>query len=362
MLSAELSRDCGMPEDVRIGRESEHTGRWLPAACLTACIMVSLFLTAFVLSAAEVDSITPRALGISLPDSRAEINAIFTTRLQEGVRNANPDPGKFSSVLPDAMCDEEALYSELRKAIFQSMTASLGLKGYGLDKDLRELLAARSFGVDLHDSVYRDITYLEGLSLNLKELSRVVDIDGHLVGLDKIGHFFAEGWAYFERSEKDEEALQWGKAQEEGLFGKVTTGVFSYGDLVANFNGYRFWIRVLARQNDPLLGLIANLLREPYVQCRFQLLASIRHWRWIRQWEYGGGFDIGEYVDGMWDEANNCNSYRNEEIAGKVLQRMKEAYPAYSCPLNVQLCREAGDKYGSYAVWLLHPRCLEAGI
>jgi len=350
------------------GKLSDNVrGSWPPgrsrllrsAFIRTVCTVVFCLLQVLTLAAAEVDSITPRAKGISLADSRTAINGIFDARLQEGVDNANPGPDELDSVPAGDMCDEETLYHELRKAIFQSVTASLGLKGYGLDKDLRKLLAADSYGVELAESVYRDITYLEGFSLNLKELSRIVNIDGHLIGLDKLGHFFAEGYQYFVLSVANEDAVAWGRDQEDGLFGKVTTGVFSYGDLVANFNGYRFWNRVLAKQPDPLLGWFANLLTGPYVRCRLQVLASIRYRRLIRLWEYDGGFDIGDYVDGAWDEANNCNSYKNEEIAEKVALRSKEAYPDYVCPLDPRQCLAARNKYGSYAVRLLHPACLD---
>jgi hypothetical protein len=263
------------------------------------------------------------------------------------------------------MCDEEELYRELRKAIFQSATASLGLKGYGLDQNLRTLLAGKSYGVPLAVSIYRDINYFEGISLNLKELSRVVNIDGHLVGLDKLGHFFAEGWEYFEKVGEPggslKASLRWGRELEEGLFGEATTGILSYSDMVANFNGYRFWGRVLGKQDDPLLNRFRNLLTRPYVRCRFQLLPSLRYGRWIRQWEFSDDFDIGEYVDGAWDEANNCNDYRNEEIRGKVMTRSHDIYPDFHCPWQVEQCLAARKKYGQYAVPLLYPQCYAAG-
>ena len=75
----------------------------------------------------------------------------------------------------------------------------------------------------MNDSIYRDIDYIEGLSLNLKELSDVVNINGYLVGLDKIGHFFAQGWQYFELTDRDKQTLDqataWGRQKEAGLFG-----------------------------------------------------------------------------------------------------------------------------------------------
>ena len=208
--------------------------------------------------AAEIDSVTPRKL--KLDNSLAIINTIFNQRMQEAIQKANAQQDDIEDNYEDEdieesenrFCDEEALYSELRKAIYQSYTASWGLKGYDLDLQLRRLLSRQSYSLSLNDSIYRDIDYLEGFSLNMKELSDVVNINGHLIGLDKIGHFFAEGWQYFELTEFEnqniEQALDWGKRQEAGKFGYSTTGIFSFADLIANFNGWRFWNKVLLRR------------------------------------------------------------------------------------------------------------------
>jgi len=187
----------------------------------TLFILISTFI--FQVSfAAEIDSVTPRKL--KLDNSLTIINEIFNQRLQEGVEKANAHRDYIEDideyVDKDNFCDEEVLYTELRKAIYQSFTASWGLKGYDLDKQLRSLLTRQSYSLSLNDSIYRDIDYIEGFSLNLKELSDVVNINGFVIGLDKLGHFFAEGWQYFElthyENQRIEQALEWGKQQEAG--------------------------------------------------------------------------------------------------------------------------------------------------
>jgi hypothetical protein len=199
-------------------------------------ILISTFL--FQASfAAEIDSVTPRKL--KLDNSLTIINSIFNQRMQEGIQKANAKQDNIEDIEKGEFCDEEVLYTELRKAIFQSFTASWGLKGYELDKQLRSLLSKQSYSLSLNDSIYRDINYVEGFSLNIKELSDVVNINSHLIGLDKMGHFFAEGWKYFELTQFDDhsidKALEWGKQQETGKFGYTTTGIFSFSDLAANF-------------------------------------------------------------------------------------------------------------------------------
>ncbi len=313
--------------------------------------------------AAEIDSVTPRK--IKLDNSLTIINTIFNQRIQEGVQKANAQQdgiADFEDVEEYASCDEEVLYTELRKAIFQSFTASWGLKGYDLDKQLRSFLVRQSYSLSLNDSIYRDIDYIEGFSLNLKELSDVVNINGHLVGLDKIGHFFAEGWQYFELTHYDDQtidqALEWGRQQEAGKFGYSTTGIFSFADLVANFNGWRFWNKVLLKENDPLKGVFANFFDRPYISCDIQIIASIKGMKIVKAWEQNTEFDLSDFIDGTWDEGNNCNSYDDPIIENKVSTRIKNVSPDFSCPFIAEYCLEAQEKYGYYAKHVLHPYCL----
>ena len=229
---------------------------------------------------------------------------------------------------------------------------------------MRELLKKQSYSLSLNDSIYRDIDFLEGFSLNLKELSDVVNINGYLIGLDKIGHFFSEGWRYFELTRDEgqnlEQALDWGKKQEVGKFGYSTTGIFSFADLTANFNGWRFWNRVLLKQDDPLTGVIANFFNRPYVSCKIQIMDSIKNKKLIRAWEYNTRFDLSDYLDGAWDEGNNCNSYETPVIEEKVMSRIRNVDPDFHCPFIPGNCVQARKKYGYYAKYLLHPACLTA--
>jgi hypothetical protein len=318
-------------------------------------------------SAAEIDSVTPRK--IRLDDSLETINRIIDQRIQAAVKNANAyreyieEIDEYLEV--DDECNEDVLYSELRKSLFQSYIVSWGLKGYELDMQFRRLLAGQSYSLSLNDSIYRDIDYLEGFSLKLKELSDVVNIDGHLIGLDKIGHFFAEGWQYFELSryegESMEQVIEWGRQQEAGKYGYVTTGIFSYADLTANLNGWRFWNKVLLDEDDPLKSWIANIFYRPYISCDIQIIESIKSIKVVRAWQHNKRFDLSAYIDGAWDEANNCNSYADPVIEAKVMARIKNIDADFSCPIEPEHCSQAREKYRRYAKHVLHPYCMIAG-
>lgn len=312
-----------------------------------------------VATAAEVDSVSTR--NIVLKDSLAALDELVNRRIQAGVDEANRRRDNYSRMGSDDFCDEEILYDELRKSIFDSFTASWGLKGFSLDKQLREILHRQSYELPLRESIYRDISLEEGISLNLKALTNVARVDGYLIGFDKIGHFFSEGWQYFNlvhfRESSLDEALHWGTMREQGRYGFTTTGIFSYADLVANFNGYRFWSRVRKAEKDPV-SWYKSVLQRPYVRCKLQIVDSIRYRKMVRVWEVDSLFNFSEYIDGVWDEGTNCNSYKTTVIEEKVQKRIEEVAPGFRCPELVQECRLAQKRYGTYSRDILHPSCL----
>lgn len=327
--------------------------------------LVTGILLSTLLKAAEIDSFSDR--NTLRPDAAEAINAIVNARLQEGVDNANllERANAFDRV-PDAICNTNTLYTELRKAIFQSFTASWGLKGYSLDQQLREALVDYSVHRAVSDSIYRDLGYLDAPSLKLKGLSDVVWLNRNLIGLDKLGHFFAEGWHYFEMTQNGEhslnDAMAWGREQEEGKFGLVTTGVFSYADLTANFNGWRFWNQIQNQQNDPLKGFWGNLFSDRQISCSLQVMESIKNRKLVYAWELKHTFEIRDYVDSAWDEGQNCSRFVNSTLTASVRQRIDEQMPGHQCPLTPKACNQAAIRYGPWRSELLHPACLDAGL
>lgn len=324
---------------------------------------------------AEIDSVTPRA--IALEDGVGKLNRITNSRFQEGVERANDEQlGDIEATEPGEFCDEELLYDSLRKAIFQTRSAGVGsLKGYALDKQLRVLLDQFSYALPLELSIMKDWTYPDGYSVKLKGLSSVMNTDGHLIGVDKLGHFFAEGWSYFNRAylngEGIGEAMAWGIEKERGNFGYTTTGIFSYADLVANFGGMRFWNRILLKNRDPLRNYSEGIFDTAYVKCEYKFIKTIAHlhqqnWNFkefklVKAWKINRRFDLRDYLDGTWDEGVNCNSYASTDLEEKIAKRIQQADPRFKCPIKPIECLEAQDKYGRYAKKLLHPNCLVKG-
>ena len=98
---------------------------------------------------------------------------------------------------------------------------------------------------------YQRESVFRGLSFPyILPMSRTIRVGEVYTGIDKIGHFFGYGRRYFHRYLEhrqagltDEEAMQrivrWGILHEGVFVGKVVDGIFSHGDLEANFQGFR---------------------------------------------------------------------------------------------------------------------------
>ncbi len=292
--------------------------------------------------AAEIDSVTFRQT--RLHNASRAMNARANGFLETAVDRANAR-GRG--------CNEELLYFEIRRAIAAPFV------GHHLAEALEEADDLDRRHIALSDSVYRDLGLLDAISVHLKNLSAVVQIDNHRVGVDKFGHFFVQGFAYFERAYLEgmglEAALAWGEQTERSYYGLYTTGIYSYADLAANFEGMRFWLRVLGHDRDPLeRGWLFN---RPYIRCARRFWSREPYWRVQRT------VRLEKYVTAAWDEGNNCCRFRNPDLAALVAARVAEREAlegeSYACPLDSEACARARKRFGIHAAHLLHPRCLE---
>jgi len=83
-------------------------------------------------------------------------------------------------------------------------------------------------------------------------ISPTVNMYGSEFGTDKIAHLFQQGYTYYKiyhralaegatREEATAKAVRWGQKSERTFFGTLVAGVYSNGDLVANYVGLRFY-------------------------------------------------------------------------------------------------------------------------
>ena len=142
------------------------------------------------------------------------------------------------------------------------------------------------------ESIIGDFPLFAGRVAVLFGFGPTINIGGHYVGTDKIGHFFSQGRKFYRRyrrSGSETQAARWSVVTETGLFGSLTTGVRSNADLVANYEGYRFYRSLL---HDGVVGAKPAIYRRESGG-----LVQQRPFTWR------------DHVNAFWDEALNPNVY-----------------------------------------------------
>lgn len=154
-------------------------------------------------------------------------------------------------------------------------------------------------------SIYHDLPVRAVRVAALFGIGPSFRIGDALVGSDKIGHFLSQGrkfWQRWKRQADEAGPAQTSARVEGGIFGGVTTGAYSNADIVANYEGYRFY-RSLFED-----GVVAG---KP----------AILRWdgdRWIVQ----RPFDWNDHVNAYWDEALNPNGY-SRSLRQAMAQRLQ---------------------------------------
>jgi len=119
-----------------------------------------------------------------------------------------------------------------------------------------------------------------------------IKLNGQLIGSDKMGHFLSQGRKFYRRymrSGDESKAAEHSAYTERAIFGQMTTGVYSNADLVANYEGYRFYRSLF--EDDIVAGK--------------QAIVAWEDGRWIVQ----RSFTWADHVNEYWDEALNVNHY-----------------------------------------------------
>ncbi len=143
-----------------------------------------------------------------------------------------------------------------------------------------------------HDSIYSHQPLLATRVAGLFGVGPTMKINQVLVGTDKLGHFLSQGRKFYRRWVKmgdESKAAEHSAYTERAIFGQMTTGSYSNADLVANYEGYRFY---------------RSLFEDNVVPGKPAILAWDKD-HWIMQ----RPFDFADHVNDYWDEALNINDY-----------------------------------------------------
>jgi hypothetical protein len=273
-----------------------------------------------------------------LEDSKDFINAKFNDYFQQAIDETNQYRKR---------CSTKELYDQLtdrfRNHVFDEFT-----------KWLSKTDEIPMIETSVTESIYKDFNFFQSViqggyaRIFFDPTASVINFNGIKIGNDKFEHMMGSGFNYFEtyylENEPIQEVLEMGWKAETGLLGSLLTGVMSYGDMAANFQGMRFWNHVLQRGMDPLGKNIG-----PYVKCE--------SYEWVQVKKV----DLAHYVGPEHDEANNCSRFRTRKMLKDVLNRLSEYKEhdafrrTYKCPMEPEKIKAAQSLYGpKLSPWLIN--------
>ena len=182
------------------------------------------------------------------------------------------------------------------------------------------------------ESIYADMPIWSIRAVYVFGLGQTLSINDQLIGSDKISHFLSQGWKFYKRYQKsgsEASAAKRGVTTERAIFGAGSTGSFSNADLVANFEGYRFYRSLF--EDDVIDGKPAILRWENGVG-------------WVMQRQ----FDWADHVNPYWDEALNMNSY-DVLLRGRMHKKFVSLCPQYWQDPAIYRIENEDELRGRYA-------------
>lgn len=162
-----------------------------------------------------------------------------------------------------------------------------------------------------YQSIYRGHPIWATRVAGLFGTGPTIKINGHFVGSDKLGHFLSQGrkfWKRYLRYQDEARAAEHSAFTERAIFGQLTTGVYSNADLVANYEGYRFY---------------RSLFEDNVVPGKPAILA----WK-DGAWTVQRPFTWADHVNAYWDEALNINHF-DKLLYPHMKERLEEFCPDY---------------------------------
>lgn len=278
-------------------------------------------------NATEVDNFTDR--DPLLKDATIQLNNLMLGYFNEAIRIANEKNS----------CDSKIITQSLREI------------SYNFGWEQIELDITKSFLIDKRrslreNSIYQNVSFSDAWALWMAKLGFIMRVNDFFIGSDKLGHFMQQGYYYFEyvylKNNTLQNALDYGDMTERTYYGLETTGVYSYGDLAANYDGLSFWERVT---NTNLA-----LNTKPYFACRDNKWEQITHFTWE------------DYVTEAWDESVNCSTYRSaamtDNVNANIAELEKKRFVKFGCPeVDKKKCQEMIEHYGNVAQHIITPSC-----
>lgn len=284
----------------------------------------AIFFSSFI-AATEVDSFSLR--DEKLPDATEALNKMMNNYIHQSIQAANTW----------GECNEDRFVDDLHDRIG-------GFFWTTFENDIASNPSITWANISRAESVYQDVSFFFAPALYIASFGQIMHVGKYFIGSDKLGHYIEEGFNYYRivhrEHKKLDDALAFGETAEKGHFGLQTTGVYSYADLVANYQGFvGFWSRLVGPKS-----------KKPIVVCK------------RGHYTLAEPFDWGSEINAGFDEGINCNHYRNETMRNQIQARIqllefKRGIPL-TCPILPDDCFDLFERYGDIAARIISPECL----
>lgn len=337
-----------------------------------------LFATSFAL-AYEVDQFTNRDK-VPADDTTVILNMTIKQRLEESVQKSNTQLFGLFNVNCNSKKKEEQ--KEARRILFENLRSAFVSKtDVGLiEKEIMWDKNVDKRRVSVEQSIYNEAQnkniILKGI-LSTYKLAPVISVNQVQIGTDKLGHFFNEGYALYLQnfSQSDENKRTYNtalfnKSTENDYNGLKTTGIKSYADLAANYEGYQFWNKLCGKvyesssQSDKDYFEKHKCTKDAYIKCEIDPETKKGRWQ-LNPYQ---SFKIEDYVTEAWDESINCNSY-TDAIKTEVLSALSRRVYTYKgdpkkpCPAEPNKCLDIYKRYGRSGLYhVISPQCKEIAM
>ncbi len=185
----------------------------------------------------------------------------------------------------------------------------------------------------------------------INSLAPVIQIKGIKIGTDKLSHFFTEGLDSFIHEERLNYSATGLKKlwiyKEKSIWGLLSSGIFSYADIFANYQGLLFW--------RTLFGKDFLKKRSPYADHEGVTTPSLTcekgYWKQFKK------FRIADYIHDGFNEAINCSTFRDQETYEHFQEGLLRL--SVDCPLERTRCIDLAKVYGDAAEDIVSPVCRE---
>ena len=275
-------------------------------------MLIYAIITAFILSFSNANAVETdqyMTWDITLKDSRVEIEEYIETNIQSVLdsinsKNKNYSCQKMTKKLLGWNGKSTNFLSEIEDYMYRNKT---------IDRHPKIYQSVRGI---VDKSIYKDVEYFKvkvfGISLMAYDV---------YFGIDKLGHFLTTGLDYYKKyiryinrgysvKKSEIKAIKKGIFSEKTYYGLIISGVFSFADLEANYQGLKF-ARSFCEGESPLIKKVNN------------------------KWKLTRKISLKNYINPNWDESFYTNSFTKKRFR-QVLPYLTEYCKKRDLPIVIE--------------------------